>query len=85
MSKAMWGIKRATIFAFVCLLVIVGLLPLLKSAAPSYFPSMDGFTDSRQPDCVNMTCDEGQFCQNSKCIQIAPRYPNAVPRGNDLL
>jgi len=85
MSKGMWGVKRATIFAFVCLLVIVGLLPLLKSAAPSYFPSMDGFTDSRHPDCVNKTCSEGQFCQNNTCIQIGTRYPNAVPRGDDLI
>jgi hypothetical protein len=80
-----WGVKYATWFAFVCLLLIVGLLPLLKAAAPQYFPRMDGFTDSRQPDCLNMTCDEGQFCQNNKCVTISPRYPNAVPRGDDLI
>lgn len=76
-----FGLKTITWYGILALVVAVGLLPLLKAAAPQYFPSLDGFRDL---DCQGVTCSEGQFCAEGKrCVNIATRYPNAVPTGNE--
>jgi len=31
-----------------------------------------GLADSKHPDCVGVTCAEGQFCQRNTCIPIYP-------------
>ena len=75
-----FGLKTITWYGILALVVAVAVLPLLKAAAPEYFPSLDGFRDL---DCQGVTCPEGQFCgENKRCINIATRYPNAVPAGN---
>jgi hypothetical protein len=75
------SIRKVTWYAIVGLLVAVALLPILKAAAPEYFPSsVSGFRDL---DCAGMTCAEGQFCQNNKCQNVATRYPDAVPEGDE--
>jgi hypothetical protein len=73
------GIKTITWYALIALFVCVAILPMIKSANPEFFPSMDGFRDV---DCVGVTCPEGHFCQNKQCIPITLRYPNAVPLAN---
>jgi hypothetical protein len=76
-----FGIKTITWYGILALVVAVAILPLLKAAAPEYFPSLDGFRDL---DCKGVTCPEGQFCAEGKrCLNIATRYPNAVPAGNE--
>lgn len=52
----------------VVLVLVLTVVPLLKSYFPYYFP--EGFTSSRQPDCVGVTCPEGQFCQQNKCHPV---------------
>jgi hypothetical protein len=32
----------------------------------------NGQADSAHPDCVGVTCAEGQFCQRNTCIPIYP-------------
>lgn len=74
--------KKATMFGLFALVVLLALLPILKAAAPQYFPAplYQGFRDL---DCQGVTCPEGQFCAEGKrCVNIATRYPNAVPTGN---
>jgi hypothetical protein len=76
-----FGIKTITWYGILALVVAVAILPLLKAAAPAYFPSVDGFRDL---DCRGVTCPEGQFCAEGKrCVNIATRYPNAVPTGDE--
>jgi hypothetical protein len=77
-----FGIKTVTWYAIIGLLVAVALLPILKASAPEYFPSayFEGF---RELDCQGMTCGEGQFCKENKCNNVATRYTNAVPEGNE--
>jgi hypothetical protein len=76
-----FGLKTITWYGILALVVAVAILPLLKAAAPQYFPSLDGFRDL---DCQGVTCAEGQFCAEGKrCVNIATRYPNAVPTGNE--
>ena len=76
-----FSINTATWYALLGLLIAVALLPILKGTAPQYFPTIAGFRDL---DCHGVTCNEGQFCgENKKCINIATRYPNAVPAGNE--
>lgn len=74
------NIKTVTWYAILGLFVAVAFLPILKAYSPEYFPSVSGFRDL---DCVGMTCNEGEFCQNNKCGKVATRYPNAVPVGNE--
>ena len=75
------SIRKVTWYAIIGLLVAVALLPILKAAAPEYFPSsVSGFRDL---DCAGMTCGEGQFCQHNKCQNVATRYAEAVPEGNE--
>jgi hypothetical protein len=31
-----------------------------------------GLADSKHPDCIGVTCAEGQFCQRNTCIPIYP-------------
>jgi hypothetical protein len=73
-----FGLKTVTWYAIIGLLVAVALLPILKTSAPQYFP--EGFRDV---DCKGVSCGEGQFCQNNKCNNVATRYANAVPEGNE--
>lgn len=68
------------------LLGVLIVVPFLKRRFPQYYegfqtPETDmrlaalmasGQADSAHPDCVGMTCPEGQFCQNNKCIRIFP-------------
>ncbi len=75
-------LKKATWFGLLALVAMLALLPILKAAAPQYFPSplYQGFRDL---DCQGVTCPEGQFCAEGKrCVNIATRYPDAVPSGN---
>ena len=70
--------QKMTWYAIITLLVCVAILPILKAAAPSFFPeSFDGFRDV---DCAGVTCGEGQFCQQKRCIPIYVGGP--VPSGN---
>lgn len=73
------AIKSATWYAIIALLVAVAILPLLKAAAPQFFPTLDGF---RNVDCRGITCPEGQFCQNNQCTRISTSYPQNVPTGD---
>ena len=73
-----FALKSVTWYAIIGLLVAVALLPILKAAAPQYFPSMSGFADM---ECQGVTCGEGQFCQNKKCMNVMP--PGTVPEGNE--
>lgn len=73
-----FGIKNATWYGLLVFLVAVALLPLLKAAAPQYFPGFEGF---RNVDCKGVTCPEGQFCQNNSCISITARG-GSVPTGD---
>ena len=76
-----FGLKTITWYGILALVVCVALLPILKAAAPQYFPTLDGFRDI---DCQGVTCPEGQFCAEGKrCVNIGTRYPNAVPAGNE--
>ncbi len=79
-DMARLSIRKVTWYAIIGLLVAVALLPILKAAAPEYFPSISGFRDL---DCAGMTCAEGQFCQHNKCQNVATRYPDAVPEGDE--
>ncbi len=73
-----FGMKSVTFYAIVALFIALALMPMIKAAMPGLF--MEGFRDV---DCVGVTCPEGKFCQSNKCIDIATRYPNAVPGGNE--
>lgn len=71
------------VLVLVGILVIV---PFLKRTFPRYYegfqtPETDariaalmaaGKADSAHPDCIGVTCPEGQFCQANKCIRIFP-------------
>jgi hypothetical protein len=74
-----FSIKTITWYAIIALLVSVALLPLLKAAAPEYFPSISGFRDV---DCAGVTCEEGQFCQYNKCLEV-DTSPYPVPEGDE--
>ena len=74
-----FSIKTVTWYAIIGLLVAVALLPILKAAAPEYFPSISGFRDV---DCLGVTCGEGQFCQNNKCQKV-DTSPYPVPEDNE--
>ena len=75
-----FNMKTVTWYGLIALFLAVALLPILKGAAPQYFPTVSGFRDL---DCQGVTCNEGQFCaEGKKCVQIATRYPDAVPTGD---
>ncbi len=74
------NIKTVTWYGILGLFIAVAFLPMLKAFAPEYFPSVSGFRDL---DCTGVTCGEGQFCQKNQCLNVATRYPNAVPVGNE--
>ena len=77
-----FGLKSATWYGLLALIFVVALLPILKAAAPPYFPTMSGF---RALDCQGVTCEEGKFCaEGKKCVDISTRYPNAVPTGDTI-
>lgn len=75
-----FALKTVTWYAIIGLLVAVALLPLLKATAPEYFPSISGFAN---PDCQGVSCGEGQFCQNNKCLSVNAPNPLGVPAGNE--
>ena len=80
-KKGPLGINSATWFALICLFVAVGLLPVLKAAAPYYFP--EGFNTGNNQSCVGVSCVEGEFCQNGGCKKIFVGNPGGeVPTGN---
>lgn len=71
----------------VVLLAVLIVVPFLKRTFPQYYepfqgglPSdmriqqlmASGRDDSAKPDCVGVTCAEGQFCQKNQCIPIYP-------------
>ena len=68
-----------TWYGLLAIVIAVALLPILKASAPQYFPSASGFRDL---DCQGITCEEGQFCSNKRCVNVATRYPNSVPAGD---
>jgi len=78
-----FALKTVTWYAIIGLLVAVALLPLLKAAAPEYFPSFPSVSGFANPDCVGVTCGEGQFCQNNKCQSVTAPNPLGVPVGNE--
>lgn len=69
-------------------LVLLGVLiivPFLKRTFPQYYEGFgngsssrveqmlaSGQADSAHPDCIGVTCAEGQFCQRNTCIPIYP-------------
>ena len=68
------------------LIGILIVVPFLKRTFPQYYdgfsnPVTDmrvqqllasGQADSAKPDCIGVTCAEGQFCQRNTCIPIYP-------------
>lgn len=75
------NIKTVTWYGILGLFIAVAILPILKSFAPQYFPAnISGFRDL---DCTGVTCGEGQFCQKNQCLNVATRYQNSVPTGNE--
>jgi hypothetical protein len=71
-------VKSATLFALAFLVGLLAVLPFIKAMVPEIFPTMEGFGTV---DCANLTCQEGEFCQNNRCISRSGRYGN-VPEGN---
>jgi hypothetical protein len=57
--------------AFVCFLVILLLISLVKAVFPGVL--IDGFSDL---SCYGVVCAEGQFCQDKVCRDINPAYTN---------
>ena len=67
---------------FLGVLIIV---PFLKRTFPQYYEGFQGsdarvqallaagLKDSAHPDCIGVTCAEGQFCQRNTCYPIFPR------------
>lgn len=65
---------------------ILIVVPFLKRTFPQYYdgfsnPLTDmkvqqllssGLAESAHPDCIGVTCAEGQFCQRNTCIPIYP-------------
>jgi hypothetical protein len=50
----------------IVLLAVLIVVPLLKTLFPAAFP-YEGFRDL---DCAGVSCPEGQFCQQNKCIPV---------------
>jgi hypothetical protein len=75
-----FALKTVTWYALIGLLVAVALLPILKASAPDYFPS--GISGFRDVNCQGVTCGEGQFCQDKKCMNVMPPNTLGVPTGN---
>lgn len=61
------GGKMGVVALVVFLVLVVALLPTLKSMFAPVFP--EGFRDV---DCKGVTCKEGQFCQDNTCHNIMP-------------
>ena len=78
-----FALKTVTWYGLLALFVLLGLLPILKGISSH---KIQGFQDL---DCQGVSCDEGQFCgysngKGGQCMDIATRYPNAVPSGDIL-
>lgn len=68
------------------LLGILFVVPFLKRTFPQYYDGFsnpvtdmrvqqllaNGQAESAHPDCIGVTCAEGQFCQRNTCIPIYP-------------
>ena len=79
-----FALKTVTWYAIIGLLVAVAFLPILKAMAPEYFPSFtSNISGFRDLDCKGMTCNEGQFCKDSKCINVMAPNTLGVPVGNE--
>ncbi len=76
--KKFLSVKSAVWYGIAVLFVLLAVLPMIKAAVPEYFPTLDGFRDV---DCAGVTCQEGEFCQNNRCITRSGRYGN-VPAGD---
>jgi hypothetical protein len=74
-----FALKKVTWYAIIGLLVAVALLPILRASAPQYFPDIAGFADL---SCKDVSCAQGQFCENKKCVNIVAPNPLGVPTGN---
>ena len=74
-----FGLNKMTLFAIAFLFIGLALLPLLKASAPQYFPT-EGFRDDISCREAGITCPEGNFCQNKRCIRLYPGGP--VPEGD---
>ena len=74
-----FALKKVTWYAMIGLLVAVALLPMLRASAPQYFPDIAGFADL---SCQGVTCGEGQFCSNKKCVNVVAPNTLGVPSGN---
>jgi len=60
----------------VVLVAAVALLPWFRSNFVRSFPegfqaATTGF-DSYKGDCKGINCEEGQFCQENKCVNVYP-------------
>lgn len=53
------------------LVLVIAVLPWLRTAYAPYFP--EGFRDV---DCKGVTCKEGEFCQENVCRRIMPAITN---------
>lgn len=80
------SVKYGVIGLVVVLIAVLTIVPLLKRTFPQYYDGFQdlgtdlrvqallarGQKDSAHPDCVGVTCAEGQFCQRNTCIPIYP-------------
>lgn len=71
-------VKSATLYALAFLVGLLAVLPFIKAMVPEVFPTLEGF---RQVDCAGVSCQEGEFCQENRCITRSGRY-GVVPEGN---
>jgi hypothetical protein len=75
-----FSIKTLTVCAVVILILSIIALFVIKYFIPRFYFYYEGF---QNVDCIGITCPEGKFCQSNKCVDIATRYPNAVPAGDE--
>jgi hypothetical protein len=63
---------------FIVLLVVLIGLPILKATFPMYYS--EGFRAASP--CFGVICkNEGERCQDGKCVLISPPYTNDYFRG----
>jgi hypothetical protein len=52
--------------------MIIVLILVIISAIFAYF-AYSAYEGYRNVDCIGITCNEGEFCQENKCTAIYPR------------
>ncbi len=67
MAKGKMGVVGLVVF----LVLVVALLPMVRSMFAPVFP--EGFRDL---DCKGVTCKEGEFCQENVCRPVMPPITN---------